>query len=258
VALIRECKGGLLICTTLHSLTAEAYTNLISRYILPLGAMRIHTDRGRNFHSAHARKFGEAHRIVMTYGLAYYHQIQGMVERTILDLRRAMETALPHGQTLQDFQRVLQDFVNLHNTSPHSRTGVSPYQYTYLKDHPDSIKNLLSSATMSYDTPNYRAIHDRTMADTYLLQAAAYAAKAKPSRIEPGILVYRKYRQDNAHVIQTGPHTVLRQLGSNSWVISPAPDSKRDTEIEVPANHLSPVLEAADLWAGIAESVRTC
>ena len=116
---------------------------------------------------------------------------------------------------------------------------------------------MLGSVRVDSEVPNYREIHDKAMADAYVKQAATYAAKARPSRIEPGVLVYRKYRQDNARVVQTGPHTVLRPLGSNSWVISPASDAKRDAELEVPANHLSPVLEAADLWAGIADSVRT-
>jgi hypothetical protein len=254
---MRECKVGLLICCTLNSLTAEAYTDLIERYILPLGAQRIHTDRGRNFHSAHARKFGEAHGIIMTYGLSYYHQIQGLVERTILDLRRSLETALPNGKPCAEFKRVVQEFVHLHNTSPHSRTGVSPFQYTYQWHHPDSIKDVLKSVINLPEVPNYRSIHDKGMAEAYLKQAAAYEAKARPSRIEPGLIVYRKFRQDNARVVQTGPHTVISALGSNSWVISPAPDAKRNVNLEVPANHLSPVLEAADLWAGIAESIRT-
>lgn len=257
VALMRECKGGFLICRIVIALTAEIYIDLLRHHILPLGAQRIHTDRGRNFHSRLAREFGEEHRIRMTFGLSYYHQIQALVERTIVDLRRALDTALPHGQLAADFSRVLQEFVQQHNTSPHSRTGVSPYQYTFQWDHPDSIKQLLSTVQDPEEVQDYRSRHDKFIAQAYLEQAATYKAKARPSHLAVGHVVYRMYRENNAKTVRSGPHTVLRQLGGNVWEISPEPDAKRSENLQVPANFLRVVVDAPDLWAGIDDAIRT-
>jgi hypothetical protein len=153
---------------------------------------------------------------------------------------------------LEQFTAALVAATKTHNFRPHSRTGISPYQYKHTRNPRDRLNSHFPDITKSKQTPDFRGIHDRLIEAEYLKASEDYALKARRSKIEVGILVFRKYQQDASKVVSTGPHKVLKKLGSNSWLLAPAPGARfQNRNVEAPEIHLRAVQPADALWDGI-------
>jgi hypothetical protein len=258
VALFRDVRSGWLSTESVTSLTADTYIDLIRRHILKYGLpRRIHTDLGRQFIAMRVNAWAKRHGIQLTFGLAYSHRAQGAVERPIRELRESLESYLLQKSskaTAHAFEQALDSATKTHNFRPHSRTGVSPFEYMFMKSPVDDCNRFFRGNSRARDKLDFRAIHDAAIEKEYCKASADYQDHARPSKISEGSLVYRKYRQDASHVISTGPHKVLQRLGTNSWLISPEPGARfQDRNIKVPETQLRAVIPADHLWEGIPQ-----
>jgi hypothetical protein len=253
IALFIDCRSRFLLTDIVESLTTEAYIELLDRLIKPLGLpRRIHADRGRNFTALRAIAWGNAIGCDMTFGLAYHHRAQGMVERPIREIRESMDSCLLQYANSVSFEQALRAATEAHNHRPHTRTGVSPFQYISGRTATDSINRFFDSADDPRKQRTYREIHDQAIADEYMKASEEYASTARPSRIAQGMTVFRLYRQDNSKVIRTGPHKVLQRIGSNSWLIAPDPSMRFvNRHLRVPESQLKAVIDAEHLWGDL-------
>ena len=258
VALFRDVRSGWLSTEAVTSLTADTYIILIRRHILKYGLpKRIHTDLGRQFTATRIHAWAHRHGIQLTFGLAYSHRAQGAVERTIRELRESLESYFLQKSsdwTTLAFEQALDAATKTHNFRPHSRTGVSPFEYMFMQSPVDDFNRFFRGTSRSRDKLDFRAIHDAAIEKEYCKASADYQDHARPSKISEGLLVYRKYRQDASKLLSTGPHKVLQRLGTNSWLISPEPGAKfQDRNIKVPETQLRAVIPADDLWEGLPQ-----
>jgi len=263
VPLFVEACSKFLKTDIVDKLDTKTYLGLLDKHVLPDGyPSRIHTDRGRQLIASRVHDWARKFKVRLTFGLAYYHRTNGAAENPIRWLRQNLETFLlgnginPHGRIPDDvFESALNSATRQHNLRPHSRSGVSPFQYRYGQSPVDAINGLFELSDDPRDTRNFREIHDKAMQESYEQASLDYAAKyPRRSKIEIGMTVFRKYQQDNSTTVSTGPHTVLKQLGSNSWLISGVPDSRFPHRTrEVPTAQLRPVIAADHLWADLPQ-----
>jgi hypothetical protein len=245
VLLFLDCKSRFLIAEAVRSLSAETYlATLHEKIILPLGIpSRIHSDRGRSFISKALKDLHSTHigteSIQYTYGFTEESRNQGFVENSIKQLKISLETCLAQCKRDKDFFAVLNLVVTLHNHNPHRSTGVSPYRYIHGREPVTVLNHFFQQAPEFANNPDLlnraqtiRSVHDQLYRASILQNQASYNAKARPTQICEGQQVYRKRK--NGH---SGPHTVLRKHGSNSWVIRTA----SGVEDYAPETQLHPV-----------------
>ena len=172
-----------------------------SRYGPPL---RLHSERGRDFESLIVKRLCEIYGIQKSRTCAYRPQGNGQCERlnrTIHDLLRT----LPEDKK-RKWPLYLGELMYAYNTTPHARTGYTPYFLLFGRDpllRSDLLLNLDKSTNVDPDT--WVEAHQKRLQEAYkiaqerLMQAATvrktlFDKKAKEAPLKLGDRVYLRLR----------------------------------------------------------------
>jgi transposase InsO family protein len=169
------------------------------RYGAPL---RIHSDQGRDFESRLVRELCNYYGIHKSHTTAWHPEGNGQVERFNRTLHDLLRSLTPEKK--RNWPDHIEDLVFAYNTTPHSRTGFSPFFLMYGREARLPIDNLLGRTEPQDEDSNIDSWvnrHQQKLQDAYrhvkqrLDQAAQYRkrahdVKAKDSVLQVGNRVY--------------------------------------------------------------------
>jgi len=258
VILFLDSKSRWLVTSIVDSMTGETFknsleANIIDHFGFPeTDRLTLHCDKGSNMTAFEIRTYAALHNIRLNYGFTSHPRGQGFVEISVKELKTSLSTALAECRGHLPLAEAVRKATQTHNLSKHSATRVSPYEYVYNRRYVHRVNNLLPQDDAPEES-NFRAIHDARFAEEVEKASQKYedTRSTRATVTSPGQLVWRYYKQNHSTNILTGPHTVLRRHGSNSWVIASTGTYPQVHELEVPEIQLHVVAMAEDLREGL-------
>jgi transposase InsO family protein len=214
--------------------TAESVVRFVlDELIIPYGIpLRIHTDLGAAFTAQVTSQLTQALHINLTFSSSGLHRANGLVERVHQELKvhmTVMQTT--HYPQMQDTTLPLHLAVAAHNHNAPTRNGFSPFEITHGFAPRNYSQLLLPSPASTADPLQTRRHLLHKLTRFYRTEAATHAINqynlvSRPSSISSGQLVL--YLKDYAAPGKTpfevsGPHFVLRRVGTNTWDITKDP-----------------------------------
>ena len=260
VLLFIDCKSRWLVATVMNTMESQEYVLALQRDIVaPFGRPKIlHSDQGSALDAVNIKYYAQVNNIILSYGFTNHSRSQGLVENAVRELKTSLALILEHFKVPQAFDASVATHVHHHNHTPLSRTGVSPFNYVYCQVYTPAMNRHF--APMFEEEPmttNFRQIHDEKYLEWIEEEATKYDDKGRKRKnvLEAGQEVYRVYMRSQ-HKTVTGPHILLRPLGSNSWALTPTSEYPSNTvEIEAPETQLHPVVRADILRVGLPDQL---
>jgi hypothetical protein len=239
---------------------ADTYLSIIDTVIVRHYGLpdRIHSDGGGTFNNSRIQGYAHQNQITLTVSPPQHPRSQGIVERVVRELKKAfkVQTIAQDYDACSSYDRFVlcvDLMISHHNERRHSRTGVSPYEYTRGIAKANPVQRLAAPDSAPKTAEDYRLQHDTMFREYIEEEIAKYASRAKPSRplaVGQNAFLVTKAEGGKFNVDFV---TIIAAAGSNTWKVRRSNNrEKLASEIQL---HPFDALAGAHLREGTFEDV---